>query len=190
MLHNRFSWLPYFSSFTDFAPQIPKLYWDVKSHEQRYLLLCENLNKIICYLDRLCEKINFDHEKIDELADLFQQFIDGHFDQYYIDKIDRWIDQNMEKLISKAITQVYFGLTDSGHFCAYIPRSWSDITFDTGAVFGRSDYGRLILRFTADHSIDNTYSYSLSQPTKVDQLIADLEVETKRTDACFDELFN
>lgn len=53
---------------------------------------------------------------------------------------------------------VFFGLTSDGHFCAYIPGSWADIEFDTGAVYGTSQYGRLLLRYRTDGSevIDNT----------------------------------
>lgn len=184
-----YRWFPYFAGWTAFTPEIPKLYWQVKSQEQRYLLICEHLHKIICYLDCMGDHININHDEIEKLKKLFQDFIDGHFDDYYIDLIQKWIDEHMEELISRAVKQVYFGLNDEGYFVAYIPESWSDITFDTGHVFGRTDYGRLIMRFEADHAIDNTYSYSLSQTKKVEQLIADLETVAKRGDASFDTLF-
>ena len=56
---------------------------------------------------------------------------------------------------------VYFGLTDDGHFCAYVPDDWEDIEFDTGTRYGEFDYGRLILRYDVDGSgvIDNTGRY-------------------------------
>ena len=49
-------------------------------------------------------------------------------------------------------------MTDDGYFCAYVPDSWVDIEFDTGAVYGYYTYGRLILRYIVDGSgvIDNT----------------------------------
>lgn len=184
-----YRWFPPFGSWTAFEPAIPKLYWDVKSQEQRYFLLCKQLHKIICYLDCMGDHININHDEIEKLKELFKKFIDGEFSDYYKDLIDKWIQEHMPELISKAIKMVYFGLTDDGYFSAYIPDAWSDLTFDTGHVFGRTDYGRLILRFEADGAIDNTYSYSLAQPKKVDKLIADLETDAKRTDACFDTLF-
>lgn len=187
--HMPYRWMPWFSGWTAFEPAIPKLYWNVKSQEQRYLLICEQLHKIICYLDCMGAHVNMNHDEIEKLKKLFQDFIDGKYDQYYQDVIWQWVQDNMPEIIRNAIKMVYFGLTDDGYFCAFIPDAWSDITFDTGAVFGRTDYGRLILRFEADGAIDNTYSYSLAQPKKVDQLIADLETEVKRTDACFDTLF-
>lgn len=50
--------LPYFIGFTAFTPEVPKLYWDVKSAEQRYFTLCEELHKMICYADTLAERLN------------------------------------------------------------------------------------------------------------------------------------
>lgn len=182
-------WFPYFAGFTEFTPTIPKMYFDVESVEQRYYTLCKQLHKLVCYVDFLGDKVNITKEEIDELKEQFQKFIESGFEDYYVQKIYQWIDEHMEDIMSRAIKQVYFGLNDDGYFVAYIPESWNDITFDTGHVFGRTDYGRLILRFEADHAIDNTYSYSLGQKNKIDKLIADLETEAKRTDAAFDTLF-
>ena len=72
-----------------------------------------------------------------------------------------------------------------------IPDGWQDITFDTGMVWGRSDYGRLILRFIADNAYDNTYDYSYSdaEALELEQAIADLETIIGRGDLCYDTLF-
>lgn len=182
-------WFPRFAGFTEFTPTIPKLYWDVESQEQRILFLCKQLHKLICYIDFVGDKVNINHDEIEALKEQFEKFVESGFEDYYKEQIFAWIDEHLPDLMSRAVKQVYFGLNDDGHFVAYIPDSWSDITFDTGAVFGRTDYGRLILRFEADGAIDNTYSYSLAQSRKIDQLIADLETVAKRGDASFDTLF-
>lgn len=168
-------WFPYFNGFTEFTPTIPKLYWDVESQEQRILYLCKQLHKLICYIDFVGDKVNVNHDEIEELKAQFQKFIESGFEDYYKEQIFAWIDEHMPELISHAIKQVYFGLNDEGYFVAYVPESWSDITFDTGMVYGRSDYGRLILKFEADHAIDNTYSYSAAQISTLDEIVADLE---------------
>lgn len=178
--------VPPFWSFTQFVPTIPKLYWNVRSQEQRILNLFELINKVICYADVLGENVNELYKMIDELRENLES---PEFVEHCIELVQKWIDEHMPDIIAQAVKLVYFGLTADGHFCAYIPDSWNDITFDTGAVYGRTDYGRLILRFEADGAIDNTYSYSLAQPTEVEQLIADLEVNARRTDAAFDTLF-
>lgn len=50
--------LPYFAGFTAFTPEVPKLYWDVKSQEQRYFMLCKDLHKMICYANTLADRLN------------------------------------------------------------------------------------------------------------------------------------
>lgn len=140
-------WLPFFSAFTAFTPEIPKLYWDVKSQEQRYFLICENLHKIVCYLDCMSNAVNDDHDEIEKLKEQFQKFMESGFNDYYAEQIEKWIDENMEGIISKSIKMVFFGLTMDGYFCAWIPKSWAGIKFDTIMDYSRDDYGSLVLEY-------------------------------------------
>lgn len=193
--------VPLWPAFFPSAPVVPKLYYDALSPEQRIKKLCEELHRLCEYANLLGESINLDHAAIEQLQNDFQRFIDGEYDQYYKDVIYQWIQDNFADLISAGVKQVFFGLTNDGYFCAYIPESWDEIAFDTGAVYGRSDYGRLILRFEADPAaravIDNTYnvgSYSLNSVARslrdeITQLVADLEVNANRTDYAYNTLF-
>ena len=48
------------------------------------------------------------------------------------------------------VKQVYFGLTDTGYFVAYIPESWNDIIFGTSGLDdfpAGVDYGHLTLTY-------------------------------------------
>ena len=182
--------IPY-SEFTAATPALPAFYWNVYSSEQRIKAICLEIDKIINYADMLNIDINATHNDVVKLQAEFDKFKNGEMLDFYEKQIDAWIQDNMERLISASIKFVYFGLTEDGYFCAYIPKSWSELAFDTGAVYGRSDYGRLILKMQTDspNSIDNTYSYSIAQTTSLKQLIADLEVNAKRTDSTFDTLF-
>lgn len=187
--------IPPFCGFTNFTPTIPKLYWDVVSQEQRILNLFELLDKVICYADALGVQLNVNTEDIEKLKQRLDDILaeDSEFWKRFETEAFAWIDANMRELMERACKQVFFGLTDDGYFCAYVPDSWDEITFDTGAVFGRSDYGRLILRFDVDGTgvINNTYSYTLnSQPSKFEQLVKDVELNTKRTDSAFKTLFS
>lgn len=159
-------WLPYFNAFTAFTPEIPKLYWDVKSQEQRYFTICEQLHKIICFLDCASDKININHEDIEDLKERFDDFIDSGFDDYFYAKIIEWLNSHQKEVWDALGKMVFFGLTSDGYFCAYVPESWSDLVFDTGAVYGTKEYGRLILRYDVEGQgvIDNTGT------TKVEQI--------------------
>ena len=170
---------------------LPAVYDDSLSYYELLAKVVDKLNSVIDNANVMSDAISDNAAAIKELQELFQKFQESGFDDYYRAQIEQWVKDNMENIIRDSIKMVFFGLTDDGYFCAYVPDSWKEITFDTGAVFGRSDYGRLILKFDAEGKgvIDNTYSYSLAEPTKVEQLIADMEVNGKRTDSCFDTLF-
>ena len=150
--------IPPFWGFSEFTPTIPKLYWDVKSQEQRILNLFDLLNKLVCYAEQMGIQLNVSQDELEKLKAEFEKFQDSGFEDYYEKQLAQWIKDNAATLFQLLAKQVYFGLTDDGHFCAYIPDSWSDVTFDTGAVYGQADYGRLILRFDADGTgvINNT----------------------------------
>lgn len=182
--------VPY-GSYTAYTPALPQFYWDVYSAEQRIKHICYEIDKVINYADMLGVNLNTTHDDVVKLQEELQSLKDGGLLDFYEKQIHEWIDANMEAIISRVIKFVYFGLTKNGYFCAYIPSSWNEIQFDTGAVYGRSDYGRLILRMQTDspNSIDNTYSYTLAQNSDLKKLIADLEVNAKRTDSTFDTLF-
>ena len=181
-----------FFGWTQFTPALPEFYWDVYSAEERIKKICMELHKLCEYANMLGENINIDHQLIDELQRAFTDFMNHGFDDYYKAQVIRWLDSHMQEIIKSIIGHVYFGLTSDGYFCAYIPDGWEDIIFDTGSVYGRSDYGRLILKLNVDapNAIDNTYSYSLnSTPTAFESLIRDLETTTRRGDASYNALF-
>lgn len=150
-----------FGFLTGAYPVVPQFYWNHVTDEQRWKFLCCNLNNLSEYTNELAELVNQNVLDIDELQKAFEQFKAHGFEDYYEDLLRQWIVDNQKFIYETLAKQVFFGLTSDGYFCAYVPDSWSDITFDTGAVYGRSDYGRLILRFDADGSgiINNTYTY-------------------------------
>lgn len=149
------------SSLLSMTPTIPKFYWDVKSQEQRIKVMCCLIQQLIDQYGSTDNQINQNTEDIAELKELFRQFQESGFDDYYEQQVIKWIVDNIAIVYQQLAKQVFFGLTSDGRFCAYVPDSWSDITFDTGAVYGTETYGRLILRFDADGSgvIDNDVSH-------------------------------
>jgi len=148
--HTILTKVPPYNAFTDFTPTLPKLYWDVYSQEERIKAICFAIDKIIKYADFLGIELNKDTEEILKLREEFDEFKEGAFDDYYIELLTNWINDNMANIIRQSIKMVFFGLTSDGYFCAYIPESWSDITFDTGMVYGTQAYGRLILQYDVD----------------------------------------
>lgn len=152
--------IPPFWNFTQFVPTIPKLYWNVRSQEQRILNMFELLNKLICYTDYIAEEFSADIEELDDLAAEFEQFKESGFLDYYEEQLNAWIIEHMPDIIATYVRQVFFGLTLDGRFVAYIPvgSAWEDVIFDTGADYELDTYGRLILRYDVDqtYNVDQT----------------------------------
>lgn len=148
--HDKARYIPSFWGFTEFTSSIPKMYWDVKSQEQRIHRICELLNRLICYAGYLGDKGNEFAKELETLKSEFEEFKDHGFEDYYLEQIEKWVNDNLETLYKLLVKQVYFGLTLDGHFVAYIPESWDDIIFDTGFDYESDLYGRLILRWDVD----------------------------------------
>lgn len=155
------------NSLLSTTPTIPKFYWDVKSQEQRIKVMCCLIQQLIDKYGSTDSQIYQNTEAIKELQELFVKFQESGFDDYYEQQVIKWIGDNIAILYQQLAKQVFFGLTSDGYFCAYVPDSWGDITFDTGAVCGTETYGRLILRFDSDGSgvIDNRYDSSVLTDT-------------------------
>lgn len=150
--------IPFFNPWMLTNPTLPKLYWEVKSPEQLTANLYCIINAMQDYLNNVTDQVNINADDIKKIQDTLKKFIESGFDDYYRAQIEQWIKDNVKCLWEALAQMVFFGLTSDGHFCAYVPESWGDITFDTGAVYGTSQYGRLILRYDANGSgvIDNT----------------------------------
>lgn len=152
--------IPAFWDFTDFVPSIPKLYWNVRSQEQRILNIFELLNKLICYTDSVAEEFSEDIQELDDLKAEFEKFKESGFLDYYEQQLNAWILEHMPDIITTYVKQVFFGLTLDGYFVAYIPvgSAWEDVIFDTGADYELDTYGRLILRYDVDqtYNVDQT----------------------------------
>lgn len=147
---------PYDIYSLDNAPviPIPSLYWNVYSPEQRIKRMCQEICKLSSYAAYLGLELTGTQKELEDLKHAYEIFENGGFIDKYLTEIEEWIDSNMAELFARAAKMVFFGLTLDGHFVAYIPESWSDISFDTGAVFGSDEYGRLILRYDVDSPHD------------------------------------
>ena len=169
---------PPFPGWVEGAPVIPEQYWDVITPEQRYKTICEWLEKIVDFLnDETTPQINQFLEAVKALQAEFEKFKESGFIDYYEEQLRDWINENVPWFFEEYAKQVFFGLTDDGYFCAYVPESWSDIEFDTGATYGQYDYGRLILRYNVDGSgvIDNTGRYDDASAQALTQRIEHME---------------
>ena len=66
-----------------------------------------------------------EHEgEYQELKGLYDDILAGNFPDSMIDSLRNWLSRNAFDIIGEMVKMVFFGLTDSGYFVAYIPESW------------------------------------------------------------------
>ena len=89
-----------------------------------------------------------EYEKLKAYIDALNS---GDFPESFQVSMRLWLERNAFDIIGSMIKNVYFGLTDTGYFVAYIPESWSDITFNTTVydivVELMPEYGHLVLSY-------------------------------------------
>lgn len=115
---------------------LPLVYDDSLSY---YEVLC----KVVTYLNNVIEGTNGVIDDVEELKNdlgVVQNWI-NNFNTTYA-----------EKIIAQYIaTMVFFGLTDSGYFVAYIPENWDTIHFGTTGLDIdapiQPEYGHLVLLY-------------------------------------------
>lgn len=80
-----------------------------------------------------------------ELKDLYDAVMSGNFPPSIVAAFEDWMYRNAIDLVGKLVKHVYFGLTNDGYFCAFIPENWQDIQFDTVSDFDDPLFGHLML---------------------------------------------
>ena len=93
-----------------------------------------------------------EHEKeYEELKKLYDDLNSGILPPTMYDSIIAWLNKNLIDIVGELVKHVFFGLTDSGHFVAYIPESWNDIIFNTSnydiTIPTFDVYGHLVLSY-------------------------------------------
>lgn len=147
-------------------PVLPAVYDDSLSYYEVICKLTDKINELVSIFGSADSTLADMQEAIKELQDEFQKFLESGFDDYYEEQVETWIKANLDYIFGRVVKQVYFGLTEDGYFVAYIPKSWNDIIFDTGADYTLDTYGRLILRWDVNsvHTINQTPETTEEKP--------------------------
>ena len=90
-----------------------------------------NLSWVIARIKTLMDQVKnledwrHDHEEeYQELKDLYDAVMAGDFPPSIVAAFEDWMSRNALDLVGKLVKHVYFGLTNDGYFCAYIPENW------------------------------------------------------------------
>lgn len=117
-----------------------------------------DLGYIIKQLEKLVNDYNSivdDQKRIDEIVaeiqKTYEDILHGDFPEEFKEAIYNWLSENASSIVARMIRNVFFGLTDSGYFTAFIPDSWRDIVFKTTGYDYTTpmmpEYGHLVLQY-------------------------------------------
>lgn len=102
-------------------------------------------------IDSLKEWRETHEAEYEELKALVDRLNNGELTPALVNSIEIWLSNNAAEIMSEWVKMVFFGLTDSGYFVAYVPANWSDITFKTTGwdveLERMPEYGHLILDY-------------------------------------------
>lgn len=85
-----------------------------------------------------------------ELKELYDDVMSGNFPDSIKNAFYDWMNENAVDIVGNMVKSVFFGLTDSGYFVAFIPDSWDDIIFNTTGhdiFIPDVEYGHLTLSY-------------------------------------------
>lgn len=146
------------------AGLIPSVYDESLSYYEQIAKVLSVLEEVIKHLGETDANAEELKRLYYSLKEQFDEFVDGGFEEYYEALLRAWIDENAPSIVKDMLlTGVFFGLTSDGYFCAYKPSTWEDVQFDTGAIYGTDEYGRLILRYEVNgQGVINNTGYDAS----------------------------
>lgn len=128
-------------SYTDF--DFPHThYYDTDLRE-----LIFKVTKILKTVENL-DSWRAEHEdEYEQLKTLVDKLYSGDWPAEFVENLISWYKNNIIDIMGEMAKTVHFGLTNDGYFCAWIPDSWSFLTFDTINDFNDPLYGHLVLMY-------------------------------------------
>ncbi len=116
-------------------------------HELNADWIIKNFKEIIDSLRNIDGWIENHEKEYEELKKICDDLNNGTLTPALQESLRMWINNNLIELIGDAIRNVYFGLTNDGYFCAFIPQSWNWVTFSTVEDGDSELYGHLVLMY-------------------------------------------
>lgn len=146
-------------------------FWDKFPNTNYHEINLDWILKLMEYVKTTADSMNEwktehqkEYEDLLEHVDALQKWVDdledGDIPQSVLDGLAAWIDAHVEDLIGRNIRYVWFGLTDDGHFVAYMPNSWQELWFDTVMNFENEYYGHLLIKYDPEGLRKTTPYYS------------------------------
>ena len=125
---------------------LPAVYDDSLSYYELLAKIQEKLNESISNINNLNVWQEAQDEVMAELNQMVEAFIAGGYKDDFYQYATEWLNENIQDALTRAAHMVFFGLTDDGYFCAYIPQDWAFV-FDTIIDYNNPNYGSLTIKY-------------------------------------------
>ena len=130
------------------------MFWDkypyTDFHELNLDWILKNFKEFIAVLADLSDWREQHEEEYKQLKAFQDAIIAGNFPDSVKAAFISWMRHNANDIFAAMAQNVFFGLTNDGHFVAYIPDSWSEIIFGTSGLDdfpAGVDFGHLTLSY-------------------------------------------
>lgn len=114
------------------------MFWDkypyTDFHELNLDWILKHFREFLIELAELSDWKEQHEAEYEELKSFQDAILAGNFPDSVKNAFLTWMQKNANAIFAAMAKNVFFGLTDDGHFVAYIPDSWSDITFGTSGL--------------------------------------------------------
>ena len=121
---------------------LPAVYDDSLSYYEVLAKVQCKVNEMVGDLNQLNEWQQAQDEVMALLEQKVDDFIAGGYKEDFYEYAQAWLTDNIEQALARATRYVFFGLTEDGYFCAYVPAMWAFV-FDTDVNYDSENYGRL-----------------------------------------------
>ena len=119
-------------------------------HELNFDVFITEFKGFVDALVQLDNWVDEHEEEYKALREDVDKLLSGDFTPEFVASLIKWYEDHIIDIIGEYVKQVFFGLTDDGYFVAYIPESWSEITFGTTGLDdfpAGVEYGHLTLSY-------------------------------------------
>lgn len=104
-------------------------YTDPNLYNDDWLL--KKMKELLAQLNELEDWKKEWQDEYEEFMKLVEEIESGNFPDSIQNAFKKWMEKNAISLVGALVKNVFFGITEDGHFVAYIPDSWDDIVFNT-----------------------------------------------------------
>lgn len=113
--------------------------------------LLNKMKELLGWMERTDEWKNEYEQAYDDFKELVEDIENGTFPDSITNAFSKWMRENAVSIVGDMVKCVFFEITQTGYFVAWIPEGWDDIIFNTTGLditlALQPEYGHLVLSY-------------------------------------------